>query len=88
MTSSHSNATPAKKGTGPSAPKNSNAHGSQKQNYTSPMLEWLRQSDEDEPWKGFTVVATHRKDWQSHAYSAQDRSQAWSTQAEAGSQAE
>ncbi|KAF5685248.1 hypothetical protein FCIRC_3551 [Fusarium circinatum] len=87
MTSSHSNATPPKKGTGLSAPMNPNAHGSQEQNYTSPMLQWLRQSDKDEPWRGFTV-ATDRNDWQSHASSAQNGSETWSTQAEVGSQAE
>lgn len=53
--------------------------------YISPMFEWLRQSDEDEPWRGFTAIAT---DQQSHAYSAQSGFQTWSTQAEAGSQEE
>ncbi|KAK2933324.1 hypothetical protein FoTM2_007785 [Fusarium oxysporum f. sp. vasinfectum] len=56
--------------------------------YTSPMLEWLSQSDKDDPWRGFTVVATGRQNWQSHVYSAQNRSQTWSTQAEAGLQEE
>ncbi|RKK31261.1 hypothetical protein BFJ66_g15337 [Fusarium oxysporum f. sp. cepae] len=56
--------------------------------YMSPMLEWLRQSGEDEPWRGFTVVATDRKNWQSHVYPAQNSSETWSTQAEVGSQEE
>lgn len=56
--------------------------------YISPMLEWLRQSEEDEPWKGFTVVATDRQNWQSHVPSARSHSQNWSTQAEDGSQEE
>ncbi|CZR36096.1 uncharacterized protein FPRO_03644 [Fusarium proliferatum ET1] len=93
MTSSQSNATTTKKGICPSAPHGPKTHGSKERDiksnidldYISPMFEWLRQSDEDEPWRGFTAVAT---DQQSRAYSAQNLSQTWSTQAEAGSQEE
>ncbi|EWG41518.1 hypothetical protein FVEG_15299 [Fusarium verticillioides 7600] len=79
MTSPQKNAPPAKRETGLSS--NSKAHGSKEQ-------EWLRQSDGDEPWKGFTAVATDRQNWQSHVPSARSRSQSWSTQAEGGSQEE
>ncbi|KAH7207200.1 hypothetical protein DER44DRAFT_826133 [Fusarium oxysporum] len=81
MPSSQRNATPEKKTTGPSVSQNPKAYGSKEQ-------EWLRQSDEDEPWRGFTVVATDRQKWQSHVYLAQNRSQTWSAQAEVGSQEE
>jgi hypothetical protein len=54
--------------------------------YISPMLEWLSQSDRDDPWTGFTAVITDRQNWQSNSYSAENRSKTWSTQAEAGSE--
>ncbi|EWZ43161.1 hypothetical protein FOCG_01954 [Fusarium oxysporum f. sp. radicis-lycopersici 26381] len=81
MPSSQKNATVEKKATGPSVPQNPKEHGSKEK-------EWLRQSGEDEPWRGFTVVATDRKNWQSHVYPAQNSSETWSTQAEVGSQEE
>ncbi|SCN72172.1 uncharacterized protein FFMR_04065 [Fusarium fujikuroi] len=80
MPPSQRNATTGKKETSPSTQQKPEAHGSKEQ-----VLEWLRQSDEDEPWRGFTVVA---KDGESHVYSAQNPSQTWSTRAEVGSQHE
>ncbi|KAF4341799.1 hypothetical protein FBEOM_4256 [Fusarium beomiforme] len=88
MASSQSKSAAESKNATSTTPKNSTDHGNQEQSYASPMLEWLCQSDRDEPWRGFTVVTTDQQNWKTRNYSTENHSQTWSTRAEAGSEGE
>ena len=47
----------------------------------SPFSRWLNQSTKESPWHGFTVVSGENQ----RGNSVADKSDTWSTQAEAGS---
>ncbi|KAF4450934.1 hypothetical protein F53441_5995 [Fusarium austroafricanum] len=72
--------------TTPSLPQDATACRGQETNYAPPMLVWLRQSEKDEPWRGFTVAAAGQQNGQTRDYPAGTDSRNWSTEAKAGSE--
>ncbi|CEI68220.1 hypothetical protein FVEN_g11827 [Fusarium venenatum] len=52
---------------------------------SSPLLDWLNQNEGDDPWHGFTAVSTEGPRGRSQDGPAKDKTNAWSTQAEVGS---
>ncbi|RGP75724.1 hypothetical protein FSPOR_522 [Fusarium sporotrichioides] len=54
----------------------------------SPLLAWQNQTKRDDPWSGFTVVSSETPQARSQDSPTKDESDAWSTQAEVGSDEE
>ncbi|KAL4724650.1 hypothetical protein ACLX1H_008092 [Fusarium chlamydosporum] len=60
-------------------------HANKDQGQISPLTRWLNENEKDEPWRGFSVASTERPYGQTRDKTTKNKSDTWSTQAEAGS---